>query len=355
MPLSISSAARQLSDGNSVGTVLGQATNNAGLPDNLALFGATPAPQLLQGTLKGVYGMLNCNTVANSPSSVLANSSSEKSFTVIGVAATDMVVTALKDSAQAGLLVGTARVSATNTILLTMGNNTAANVTPTTTESYQFITVPATMAFSQAISPVSVAASTSVEQQFTVTGVQAGMAMSVNKPTLNAGLVISQCRAIGLNTVGITFTNCTAAAVTPTTNETYLFFGAQCMRAVGLMEVYSQAITPVSVAANTTAEQTFTVPGLAYGGTTITALTSQVVVNKPTLQAGLGIAGARVSAQNQIGITFANATATAITPTAAEVYTVMVFNTPPVAAGANEAIGAVMQEDAGHALGRMGL
>jgi len=75
-------------------------------------------------------------------------------------------------------------------------------------------------------------------------------------------------------------------------------------------------LSPSSVGANTTAEQTFTVNGL---------LTSDYVnVTKPTTQAGLGIVNARVSAANTLAITFANATASPIVPTAAEVYLVAV-------------------------------
>lgn len=71
-------------------------------------------------------------------------------------------------------------------------------------------------------------------------------------------------------------------------------------------------LSPAQVAANTTAEQTFTVTGVAVGDV--------IFVNKPTAQAGLGIAGVRVSAANQIAITFVNATASPITPTASQTY-----------------------------------
>lgn len=79
--------------------------------------------------------------------------------------------------------------------------------------------------------------------------------------------------------------------------------------------VYTPALSPAAVAANTTAEQTFTVTGLD--------VTDTVSVNKPTAQAGLGIVGARVSAANTLAITFSNNTAAAITPTAAEAYRVL--------------------------------
>lgn len=71
-------------------------------------------------------------------------------------------------------------------------------------------------------------------------------------------------------------------------------------------------LSPVAVAANTTAEQTFTVQGVAVGDV--------IYVNKPTSQAGLALGGVRVSAANQIAITFVNATASPITPTASQVY-----------------------------------
>lgn len=82
-------------------------------------------------------------------------------------------------------------------------------------------------------------------------------------------------------------------------------------------EIFSATLTPALVGANTTAEQLFTVTGLVAGQTIVS-------VNKPTAQAGLGIVGWRVSAVNQIGITFSNNTGVGITPTAAEVYLIAV-------------------------------
>lgn len=75
---------------------------------------------------------------------------------------------------------------------------------------------------------------------------------------------------------------------------------------------YSTALTPAAVGADTCAEQTFTVTGVAAGDV--------VGVNKPTAQAGLGVAGVRASGTNQVAINFCNVTASPITPTAAETY-----------------------------------
>lgn len=82
--------------------------------------------------------------------------------------------------------------------------------------------------------------------------------------------------------------------------------------------VMQATLSPAEVAINTTAEQTFTVPGLR--------LTTDMIagISKPTAQAGLGIVGARVTANDTIGITFANVTAGAITPTASQVYLIQV-------------------------------
>ncbi len=76
-------------------------------------------------------------------------------------------------------------------------------------------------------------------------------------------------------------------------------------------------LTPVAVGANTTAEQTFTVSGLQVGDVIAS-------ITKPTAQAGLGIVGARVSAANTLAITFSNNTGGGITPTAGQVYTLLV-------------------------------
>lgn len=79
---------------------------------------------------------------------------------------------------------------------------------------------------------------------------------------------------------------------------------------------YTITLTPAEVAADTTAEQTFTCTGLVVATDTI------IGVSKPTAQAGLGIVGWRVTANNTIGITFSNNTVAGITPTAAQDYTV---------------------------------
>lgn len=78
-------------------------------------------------------------------------------------------------------------------------------------------------------------------------------------------------------------------------------------------------ISPALVAANTTAEQTFTVSGVAL------ATDECMGVVKPTAQAGLGIVGWRVSADNTVAITFSNNTGGNITPTASQTYSFFIW------------------------------
>src|SRR5690349_3407826 len=83
---------------------------------------------------------------------------------------------------------------------------------------------------------------------------------------------------------------------------------------------FSLTLSPASVAATTTAEQTFVMTGLLT--------TDFVAVNKPTSQPGLGIVGSRVSAAGVLAINFETAGAS-VSPTASEVYTVFVARVLP--------------------------
>jgi hypothetical protein len=86
-------------------------------------------------------------------------------------------------------------------------------------------------------------------------------------------------------------------------------------------------INPASVAAVTTAEQTFTVNGLRASDIAISA-------SMLTASAGLGIAGVRVSAENTLALTFVNPTAGAI-DAASGLFNVLIArpNTPTLLGG----------------------
>lgn len=83
------------------------------------------------------------------------------------------------------------------------------------------------------LSPAAVAANTTVEQSFTVAGLQAGDVINVDKPTLQAGLGIVNNRAAA-NTLYIGFSNNTASSITPTAGEVY---------AVSVLRPMSQQVT----------------------------------------------------------------------------------------------------------------
>lgn len=87
--------------------------------------------------------------------------------------------------------------------------------------------------------------------------------------------------------------------------------------------VFNITLSPISVAPNTSAEQTFAATGIGL------LTTDLVVVQKPTSQAGLVMGGTRVSAADTLAINFGNLTAATITPTPSQVYTVGVFRVQP--------------------------
>jgi len=74
---------------------------------------------------------------------------------------------------------------------------------------------------SQALDVTSVAANTTDEQTFTVTGLKSeDMVISVNKPSHSTGLGVTGFRVSADDTLAITFMNTTAGAIDPA-SETY--------------------------------------------------------------------------------------------------------------------------------------
>jgi len=63
--------------------------------------------------------------------------------------------------------------------------------------------------------PVSVAAATTVEQTFTVVGLQVADVVFITKPSAQAGLSIATSRVSALGTLAVTYSNTTAGAITP--------------------------------------------------------------------------------------------------------------------------------------------
>ena len=71
-----------------------------------------------------------------SPTAVSANTTSTQTFTVNGLAATDLICEIDSKSLQTGLFIANADVSATNTLRLQFANITSASITPTSAGTY---------------------------------------------------------------------------------------------------------------------------------------------------------------------------------------------------------------------------
>jgi len=211
------------------------------------------------------------------------------------------------------------RAVSDNTVGITFANATAAAITPTAAEVY---TVAYAFGLDAANNDLvfgyNAGTIGAIGAGIVVTGAPitftGALATDVpigppSKPTsaaaaTNAAAPIQQ--VISANTLTAYFAGIGTGA-TPTASEVYNQ-KVHRLNPVAPLVNYSTLLTPVSVAANTTAEQTFTVSGVVNG--------SMVWVNKPSATSGLGIVGVRVSGSNQIAITYANSTASAIVPPA---------------------------------------
>lgn len=422
--MSATFALDQLSKRDPDGTSFGVSST-----DKISFYNSTPVVQPSGNAQAAVTrgsqaGVIATYASLQSPAAVAQGTSAEQTLTIqTGTGFTMQLATGdllyvNKPTSQAGLGVGNVRVSSANTMGITFTNIPAAggNITPTASQGYAVVAIrgAGTYKLTATLSPSIVAANTTAEQCFTVTGVRVGDLLQVNKPTAQAGLDIGGVRAGGNNSACITFTNATAAGITPTASESYLFIGLPGLDAanndvfygmnvgtvgaigpgtvvtggattltgvlatdfvtgiskptiqaaatnaaipysavptadtltisffgvgtgytptasevygirtariapVAPLVLFSQSLAPVSVAAQTCAEQTFTVTGLVAA--------SPAWVNKPSLQTGLGIMGVRVSAASTLAINYCNFTASAIVPST-ETYTIGNFQAP---------------------------
>lgn len=81
---------------------------------------------------------------------------------------------------------------------------------------------------------------------------------------------------------------------------------AELLDRIPYMDTHEVEINPSSVPANSTTEELVSIEDITVDDI--------VMVNKPSMTSGLGIVGARVSATGQVGVTFINATGSAIDP-----------------------------------------
>jgi hypothetical protein len=231
--------------------------------------------------------------------------------------------------------IGGCRVVSNNVLGITFINATAAAITPTASEVYLVTALPGLDAINNDVFYGMNAG--------TIGAIGAGVVVSGGSTTLTGvlatdlvtGIFDPTAQAAGTNaafpvkaiptanTMTLYFAGIGTGA-TPTASEVY-GFRTERINPVAPLVLYSQTLTPVSVAALTTAEQTFTVTGLVSG--------TPVWVNKSaSFTNGLAIVGVRVSAANTLAINYANMTSAAIVPPS-EVYTIGNFQTPSPGAG----------------------
>lgn len=336
MPLTTTASPRQLSDGNSDGTVLGQS-----ITDLIGFFGQTPVKQPSDNSQAIIArgqqaGVITTYSTTQSPTAVTANTTVASSMTVqtgtgaiMLPAATDLFYIN-KPTAQAGLGVGNVYCSSSNTLNVSFSNPTGSTVTPTGSEVYKVVAIRGLPFLTPTLSPVAVAADSVIEQQFTVTGVpniSGGTILMLNKPTNQAGLDIVGMRVVSSNVIGITYANFTASPITPT-SEAYTIYALGGLDAVNNDVNYGFNVGTVGAIG----------AGLVVSGgsTTLTGVlsTDQVLAaSKPTSGAA-----ATNTAYPALGIPTANTLTlyfagigTGATPTASEVYAIATRRLNPVA------------------------
>ena len=297
------------------------ATTIATTFDNITAGTLTPTATQIYGVI-GLRG-LGLASPTLTPAAVATKTTAEQLFTVAGVSVGQLAVVN-KPTVNAGLDIVGVRVAAANTIGITFGNFTAGTLTPTAGEVYSVASLSGIDAANNSIifqgaivGTQTVGAATSAQVTITSGNFAAQDAAAGVTAPFQAGLTTGGA-IVGATTELVTFVNPTAGTLTPTAGEIVTTTIFRQNPAAPLL-IYSQTLTPVSVAANTTAEQTFTVTGLVAG--------SMVAVNKPSAQTGLGIDGVRVSALNTLAINYVNVTAAAIVP-ASETYTIGNFQLP---------------------------
>lgn len=335
---------RQLSDQNPNGTVLGaSATDKIGFFGNLnttAVVQPTDASQIVP-VLGAQMGSVTSYSTQQSPTAVTLNTVLEKAMTVMGgtgfniqLLTTDMIFAVNKPTAQAGLWMGNTRISGSNVAQVAFGNATGLSITPTASQNYSIVGVRGVPSFTVTLSPASVAANTTAEQQFTLTGltagngIPAGYLLQVSKPTTQTGLDIVGCRVVSSNVIGITFANATAAAILPTASEAYTVWALNGIDALN-NDIYCQlnVDTPGAVGAGIV----ITGGNVAFNG--VLATDSTTGIYKPTAQAvatNASIPCYCIPTANVLTLEYFSV-GTGLTPTASEVYGIRLWRQAPTA------------------------
>lgn len=302
--------------------------NNSQTP--VSFYGVSPAAVQRSNGNQAAFSnsQLNATLIGLTVSAVWPSSGTISATTVSpivvvfqssGFVSTTDVVMVNKILPQAGLGILQARVSTVSNVLLQFINMSGGTLTQTVTE-----TIIATnfrgMAQTVTLSPPVVAANTISEAQFTVSGLTTDQLVYVVKPTDQLGLGIVNSRVVSNNTLGISFINNLTTAITPTSAEAYQIVATNGLFATNNMMV---AKVVLSAASGTVA----TISGVTTRTIAVTgfAVTDDPISAQRTLsQQDLALVGVVVNAANQLALTYVNTgqTASPVTPTAGETYTI---------------------------------
>ena len=127
----------------------------------------------------------------------------------------------------AGVRVSTVSPNQNTALFILHGANLNVSGVSTTTptgDKFVITAIRGSIVNSVALTPAVVPANSTMEQQFTVTGVCPGMVVPVTKPSEQSELGIGGTRVVSNNVLGITYINNGNTALTPTA-ETYLYSG----------------------------------------------------------------------------------------------------------------------------------
>lgn len=336
-------AASAVSSSNAVATISGpDGVVVAQSGHKLGFFGTAspvvqPSDNAQAALTRGLGGgWIATYSSTQSPAAVAQGTTAEQTLTIqAGTGftmqlATGDILYVNKPTQQAGLGYGNCRVSSANTLGISFINVPAGggNITPTGSEAYKVVAVRGLPSISAVLSPAAVAANTTVEQQFNVTGLPAGYLVQVSKPTVQAGLDIVGCRVVSSGVLGITFCNVTASPITPTASQTYTIGCLAGLDAIGNEIMYGFHVGTVgAIGAGVVA---------TGGATTLTGLLASDAicsVTRPTAQAAAtnaaipayGIPTADTLTLHYFGV------GTGYTPTASEVYAISTRRMAPVA------------------------
>jgi hypothetical protein len=315
---------RQLSDGNPNGCVMGSSA-----ADKIGFYNITSGPVAQQGFASLGYPLSTSSIAGAQGSAILkyqvslvtnsvAATTTVEQTSYVGYTTTSIygvdtssVIFVNKSTATAGLGVAGARVASSGAIAVTyLNESSAAQNIPT--QVYDVIEIKSgPLTTTAALTPASVAATSSAEQIFTITGnvCYPGTVGIVNKPSQQAGLGYNQfCRVVGVNQVGITFVNNNStAAIVPTAGESYQFAFLPQLNAFTPSMIYEVPIGQAATNASSTVWETSAATGLittdTVGGiamsTTAAALNSTAISSGYVSSAGvlalqyLSLAGAQ--------------------------------------------------------------